>query len=43
VENNLYMKQEKYKWKIREVRFFKVIIRPDEIKIEKEKVKEVLD
>lgn len=48
MENDLYMKQEKYKWKVREVRFLEVIIRPDkikienEIKIEEEKVKEVL-
>jgi len=48
MENDLYVKQEKYKWKVREVRFLEVIIRSDkikienEIKIEEEKVKEVL-
>ena len=42
-ENNLYMKLEKYKWKIKKVGFLEVIIRPKEIKIEKEKMKGVLD
>ena len=42
-ENNLYMKQEKYKWKIREIRFLRVVIELDEIKMEKEKVKGILD
>ena len=37
-ENNLYVKPEKYKWKVREVGFLEVVI-----KIEEEKVKEVLD
>ena len=37
-ENNLYVKPEKYKWKIREVGFLGVVI-----KMEEEKVKEVLD
>jgi len=37
------MKLEKYKWKVREVDFLKMIIRPDEIKMEEEKVKVVLD
>jgi len=43
VENNLYVRPEKYKWKIREVGFLKVIIGPKEIKIEKEKARGVLD
>jgi len=42
-ENNLYMKPEKYKWKFREVDFLGVVIGPERIKIEKKKVKEVLD
>ena len=42
-ENNLYVKPEKCKWKVREVGFFGVVIRPDRIKMEKEKVKGVLD
>jgi len=28
-ENNLYIKLEKCKWKVREVDFLKVVIRPD--------------
>jgi len=40
-ENNLYVKPEKYKWKVREVDFLEVVIRPEEIKMEK--VKAVLD
>ena len=41
--NNLYMKLEKYKQKVKEVRFLKVVIRPESIKIEKEKIKGILD
>ena len=40
VKNNLYIKLEKYKWK---VKFLEVVIGPDRIKMEEEKVKEVLD
>jgi len=43
VENDLFMKPEKYVWKVREVRFLKVIIRPDKVKMEKEKVQGVVD
>ena len=43
VENDLYVKPEKYKWKVREVGFLKVVIELEKIKIEKEKVKRVLD
>ena len=42
-ENNLYVKPEKCKWKIRKIDFLGVVIRPEEIKIEEEKVKAVLD
>ena len=42
-ENNLYMKLEKSKQKVREIVFLEVVIRLEEIKIEKEKVKGVLD
>jgi len=42
-ENNLYVKSEKCKWKVREVGFLGVVIRPESIKIEKEKMKGVLD
>jgi len=43
VENDLYVKLEKCKWKVREVGFLEVIIGPEGIKIEEEKVKDVLD
>ena len=39
-ENNLYMKLEKYKWKVREIEFLGVVIGPDKIKMKKEKMKE---
>ena len=42
-ENNLYVKPEKCKWKVREIGFLEVIIGPDRIKMEEEKVKGVLD
>ena len=42
-ENDLYVKPEKYKWKIREVGFLGVVIRSEGIKMEKDKVKDVLD
>ena len=36
-ENDLYVKLEKYKWKVREVGFLRVVIRPEGIKIDEEK------
>ena len=42
-ENDLYIKPEKYKWKIREVVFLEVVIGLEVIKMEKEKVKGVLE
>jgi len=42
-ENNLYMKLEKCKWKVREVRFLEVVIGLEGIKMKEEKVKGVLD
>jgi len=42
-ENNLYVKPEKCKWKIKKVEFLEVVIEPEGIKIEEEKVKGVLD
>ena len=42
-ENNLYVKPEKCRWKIREVGFLGVIIGLEGIKMEKEKVKGVLE
>jgi len=42
-ENDLYIKPEKCKWNVREVGFLGVIIEPDGIKMEEEKVRGVLD
>ena len=42
-KNDLYVKPEKYKWKVRKVGFLGVIIGLDGIKMEEEKVKGVLD
>ena len=42
-ENNLYIKLEKCRWKVRKVHFLGVIIGLEGIKIEEEKVKTVLD
>jgi len=42
-ENDLFVKLEKCVWKFREVGFLGVIIRPDRVKIEKEKVQGVVD
>jgi len=42
-ENNLYVKPEKCKWKVKKVGFLGVVIGPDGIKIEEEKVKGVVD
>ena len=38
-ENDLYVKLEKYKWKVRKVGFLGVIVGPERIKIEEDKVK----
>ena len=40
-ENDLYVKPEKYKWKVREVGFSGVVIGLEGIKMEKKKIKEV--
>ena len=42
-ENNLYVKPEKCRWKIREVRFLGVVIGPERIKMEEKKMKSILD
>jgi len=42
-KNNLYIKPEKCKWKVREVDFLEVVIELEGIKIEEEKTKTVLD
>ena len=43
VDNDLYIKPKKCKWKIRKVEFLKVVIELERITMEKEKIKEVLD
>ena len=42
-ENDLYVKPEKCRWKVKEVEFLGVVIGPEGIKMEKEKVKGVLE
>ena len=42
-ENDLYVKPEKCKWKVKEVEFLGVVIGPEGIKMKKEKVKGVLE
>ena len=42
-ENNLYVKPEKCKWKVKEVEFLGVVIGPEGIKMEKEKENGVLE
>jgi len=42
-ENNLFVKLEKCKWKVREVEFLGVVIGPKGVEMQKEKVKEVLN
>ena len=42
-ENDLYVKPEKYKWKVQEVEFLGMIIGPEGIKMEKEKIRGVLE
>ena len=42
-ENNLYIKLEKCRWKVREVGFLGVVIGPEGIKMKEEKVKGVLE
>jgi len=42
-ENYLYVKLEKCKWKVLEIGFLGVVVGPEGIKMEKEKVKGVLE
>ena len=42
-ENDLFVKPEKCKWKVREVEFLGVIISPKGVEMQKEKIKEVLN
>ena len=41
-ENNLFVKLEKCKWKVREVEFLGVVISPKRVEMQKEKVEGVL-
>jgi len=43
VENDLFIKSEKYMWKVREVGFLEGVIGLDRVKMEKEKEKGVVD
>jgi len=42
-ENDLFIKLEKCIWKVRRVGFLEVVIEPDGMKMEKEKVQKVVD
>ena len=42
-ENNLFIKPEKCKWKVREVEFLGVVTGPREVEMQKEKVEGVLN
>ena len=42
-ENDLFVKPEKYVWKVKEVGFLKVIIEEDRVRMEKEKVQGVIE
>ena len=42
-ENDLFVKLEKCKWKVREVEFLEVVIGPKGIEIQKEKVEGILN
>jgi len=42
-ENDLYVKPEKYKWKVREVGLLGVVMKKNGIKIKEEKIKAVLN
>jgi len=42
-ENNLFVKPEKCKWKVREIEFLGVVISPKGVEMQKEKVKGVLN
>ena len=42
-ENDFYVKPEKFTWKVKEVGFLGVIMSPEGIKMEREKMKEVLE
>jgi len=41
-EKDLYIKPEKYIWKVRKIRFLEVVIEPNKIEMEKKKINRVL-
>ena len=41
-KNNLYVKPEKYTWKVRKIEFLGVVIGPKGVEMQKEKVEKVL-
>ena len=41
--NNLYLKPKKYIWKVKEIDFLKLVMEINSIKIQEEKILEVLD
>ena len=41
--NNLYLKPKKYVWKVKEINFLELVMGADSIKMQKEKVLEVLE
>ena len=43
IENDLYVKPEKYKWEVKEVGFLGVVIGLERVKMEEDEVKRVLD
>ena len=42
-ENYIYVKQKKYIWNIKEVRFIEVLLEQDGVKIKNEKIKRILN
>jgi len=41
-ENDLFIKLENYHWKVKEVKFLDIVIRPQEVEMQKKKVEGVL-
>jgi len=41
-ENNLYVKPEKYAWKVKKIPFLEVIIEEGKVEMEENKIREVL-
>ena len=41
-ENDLFVKLEKYWWKVKEIEFLGIVIEPKEVEIQKEKIEGIL-